>query len=68
MCQKMTIVPLEDIMDGFLTLTFKVREKIPNIFTNVPKFSSEREMYNYIVSYHSVVHHLLRLDQCPDVD
>nr|VWP01554.1 Uncharacterized protein [Ganoderma boninense] len=48
MRKKATIVPLGTMMDDFLTPLAKGSKAIPNVFTNVPKFSSEREMYDYI--------------------
>ena len=50
MREKTTIIPLEKIMEDFLTPVSKSAKAIPNVFTKVPKFSSEREMYDYIVS------------------
>ena len=51
MRKKATIVSLETIMEDFLTPLGKKPKAIPNVFTNVPKFRSEKEMYEYIVSH-----------------
>ncbi|PIL22388.1 hypothetical protein GSI_15076 [Ganoderma sinense ZZ0214-1] len=48
MRRKATIVTLEEMMRDFLTPLAKGSKAIPNVFTKVPKFGSEKEMYEYI--------------------
>ncbi|PIL33408.1 hypothetical protein GSI_04030 [Ganoderma sinense ZZ0214-1] len=48
MRRKATIVTLEEMMKDFLTPLAKGSKAIPNVFTKVPKFGSEKQMYEYI--------------------
>ena len=58
MDKKTYVVPLQNMMDDLLTCDAMGSKTFPNIFTNVPKFSSERDMYDYIVSLHSPLRYL----------
>ena len=60
MDKKTYVVPLQDMKDDLLTCDGMGSKTFHNIFTTVPKFSSERDMYDYIVSLHSLLHYLPR--------
>lgn len=61
MRQKTTIIPLQVMMHEFLNPLAKGSKAIPNVFTKVPKFTSEKEMYAYIVSRRSAFQYLRRI-------
>ncbi|PIL33409.1 hypothetical protein GSI_04031 [Ganoderma sinense ZZ0214-1] len=48
MCRETSVVLLQDMMDDFLTPATNGSKMVPNIFTDVPDFISEKEMYDYI--------------------
>ncbi|KAI1785220.1 hypothetical protein LXA43DRAFT_150866 [Ganoderma leucocontextum] len=48
MRDKTYIVSLQEMMDTFLPAPSKNSKTIPNIFTAVPKFTSEKDMYPYV--------------------
>ena len=58
MDEKTYVVPLQNMMDDLLICNARGSKTFPNIFTNVTKFSSERDMHDYIVSLHSLLHYL----------
>ncbi|KAI1781739.1 hypothetical protein LXA43DRAFT_907881 [Ganoderma leucocontextum] len=50
MRDKTYIVSLQEMMDTFLPAPSKNSKTIPNIFTAVPKFTSEKDMYPYVTN------------------
>ena len=58
MDKKTYVVPLQNMMSDLLTCDAMGSKTFLNIFTNVPKFRSQRDMYDYIVILHSPLHYL----------
>ena len=56
MYKKTSVIPIQDMIAELLTCDGMGSKTFLNIFTYVPKFRSQRDMYDYIVSLHSPLH------------